>query len=269
MAAVHFVQETLNLRAGNADMVSMNKRFLYSLLFCLAVAGVPAFAAKAKAAAAPVVDTDNNEYDTLALNIDGVGSPYVKGNYAIFTADKNARYVGIAFDFESFRTIHSFKLRTIRDAEYKAVDSFYFYILELPKTVQAVRYRIVVDGLWTTDPLNANTVYSEETGITLSELDASRYIAPVTEQPKKGFVHFVYQGDSGQQIRLGGSFTNWDSWIYEMVEVRPGIYQLDLPLPPGKYEYAFYKGLTALVDKSNPDRCYTPDGKEASLLVVK
>jgi hypothetical protein len=243
----------------------MNKRFLYSLLFCFIAAEISCFAAKATPAEQP----DTNEYDTLALSIDGLGSPYVEGNYAIFTADKNARYVGISFDFENFRTIHAFKRRTIRDSEYKAIDSFYFYILELPKTVQQVKYRLVVDGLWTTDPLNESTVYNEETGITLSLLDASRYIPPVTEQPKKGLVHFVYQGSSGEQIRLGGSFTNWDSWIYEMVEVQPGIYQLDLPLPPGKYEYAFYRGMTTLVDKGNPDRCYTPDGKVASLLVVK
>jgi hypothetical protein len=255
----------LNSVVRYADMVSMNKRFLYCLLVCLTVAGIPAFAAKA----AVPVDVDNSEYDNLALSIDGVTRPFVKGNYAIFTADKHARFVGIAFDFENFRTIHSFKLRTIRDAEYKAVDSFYFYILDLPKTVQSVRYRLVVDGLWTTDPLNDTTVYNEDTGITLSELDASRYIPPVTEEQQKGIVHFVYQGESGEEIRLGGNFTNWDSWIYELTEVQPGLYQLDLPLPPGKYEYAFYKGLTTLVDKSNPDRCYTPDGKEASLLVVK
>ena len=48
----------------------------------------------------------------------------------------------------------------------------------------------------------------------------------------------------------------------------PGKYQLDLPLPPGKYEYAYYIGMKSYPDKTNPERCYTPDGKEASLLVV-
>lgn len=233
----------------------------------ITLAGIPVFAAKA--VESPVPDKDNSEYETLVINIDHLGAPYIKGNYAIFTADKHARHVGIAFDFENFRTIHSFKLRTIKDAEYKVIDSFYFYICELPKTVQSVKYRIVVDGLWTTDPLNTNTIYNEDTGITLSLLDATRYIPQITEQQKKGIVHFVYQGASGEQIRLGGNFTNWDSWIYEMAEVQPGIYQLDLPLPPGQYEYAFYSGLTTLVDKGNPNRCYTPDGKEASLVVVK
>lgn len=247
----------------------MKRRILCCLLICAAFVQMPVMA-KAKAKAS--VKTDQNgdyEYDSIVQSIDSLGTPYVQNNYAIFTADKNARSVGIAFDFENFRTIHMFSLRTVRDTEYTVIDSFYFYILELPKNVQTVEYRIIVDGLWTTDPQNSNTVYNEQTGIKLSLLDASRYIPPVTEQPQKGMVHFVYRGDSGQQIRLGGSFTNWDSWIYEMVEVQPGIYQIDLPLPPGKYEYVFYSGLTTLVDKGNPDRCYTPDGRVASLLIVK
>lgn len=247
----------------------MKRMTLCCMVICLAAAQLPLWA-KAKASPSKATDqTGDYEYDSIVQSIDSVGAPYLKDNYAIFTADKNARFVGIAFDFENFRVIHSFSLRTIRDTEYAAIDSFYFYVLSLPKTVQTIEYRIIVDGLWTTDPLNSNTVYNEQTGIKLSVFDASRYIPPVTEQPQKGMVHFVYRGDSGQQIRLGGSFTNWDSWIYEMVEVQPGIYQIDLPLPPGKYEYAFYSGLTTLVDKGNPDRCYTPDGRIASLLIVK
>jgi hypothetical protein len=81
-------------------------------------------------------------------------------------------------------------------------------------------------------------------------------------------VKFVYRGKSGQKIRLGGNFTNWDSWIYHLTETSPGLYQVELPLPPGKYEYAFYTGITSFPDDGNPQKCYTPDGKIASLLIV-
>ena len=106
-----------------------------------------------------------NEYTNLVISIDDVGAPVVKNNRIIFTAENNARYVGIAFDFENFRTIHSFQLRKIKDAEYETQKSFYFYILDLPKDVQSVEYRLVVDGLWTTDPLNPNVVHNEKSGL--------------------------------------------------------------------------------------------------------
>lgn len=240
----------------------MKRRIFLTLIIFLSAA----FSLYAKAKDLPVVN-DNNDIAILATNVDSLEPPKVQGNYAIFTADNNARFVGIAFDFENFRTIHSFKLRKITDAEYKTVSSVYFYILELPKNIQTIEYRLIVDGLWTTDPLNTNVVYNEQTGIKLSCLDISRKIVPVTEK-KDGLIHFIYKGEKNQQIRLGGSFTNWDSWIYELSEVAPGVYQIDLPLPPGKYEYAFYNGLTSLVDKGNPNRCYTQDGREASFILV-
>ncbi|MBQ1593031.1 MAG: isoamylase, partial [Treponema sp.] len=62
---------------------------------------------------------------------------------------------------------------------------------------------------------------------------------------------------------------NWDSWIYTMRETTPGIYEFDLPLPPGTYQYAFYNGMNTLVDRTNPIRCYAPDGKEASQITIQ
>ena len=213
-------------------------------------------------------DFDPFEIDQLLMEIKGPSKPFISGDYAIFTADKNARYVGIAFDFENFRNIHKFQLRTIYDAEYNAVDSYYFYILKLPKTVQQVNYRLVIDGLWTTDPLNTEKSYSSSAGLILSKLDAKRYIPEITETVQKRTVKFVYKGESGQKIRLGGSFTNWDSWIYEMQEVKPGLYELNLPLPPGTYQYAFFTGINSMIDTTNPVRCYTQDGKAASQITV-
>src|SRR5574344_64139 len=102
----------------------MNRRiFLLALLSVVAVhfSVFGATKSKSKAELASLA-VDNSAYDTLALSIDGLSAPYVKGNYAIFTAEKGARFVGIAFDFENFRIIHPFKLRTIRDAEYTSID---------------------------------------------------------------------------------------------------------------------------------------------------
>ena len=54
-----------------------------------------------------------------------------------------------------------------------------------------------------------------------------------------------------------------------MKEVKPGVYELNLPLLPGKYEYAFYSGIASFPDATNPVKVYTEDGKVASLLIVE
>lgn len=206
--------------------------------------------------------------DEIAGTIRGVGAPYVRGDYVIFTAKKDAHHVGIAFDFEQFRTIHSYKLRTVYDSEYNPIDQFYFYVHRLPKQVQVVQYRMVIDGLWICDPLNKNRVYNGQTGLELSQVNAHRDIPLVTGQSSTGTVRFIYKGASGQEIRLAGNFTNWDSWIYRLKEIENGIYECDLSLPPGTYQYVFYNGVTPLVDPDNPKKVYTPDGRTASVVVV-
>ncbi len=211
---------------------------------------------------------DEQDYAEIAASIMEVSEPYVKGDYVIFTQKKGPRYIGVAFDFENYRQIHQFQLKVKRNYDYEMEDSLFFYILKLPKTVQSFDYRLVVDGLWTTDPQNINRNFSQKAGLTVSQLNARRNIPVVTERLDNGKTRFVYQGESGQQVRLGASFTNWDSWIYELQEVRPGQYQLDLPLPPGEYQYAYYIGMKSYPDKTNPERCYTRDGKEASIWIV-
>ncbi|MCR5217161.1 MAG: glycogen-binding domain-containing protein [Treponema sp.] len=214
-------------------------------------------------------DEEKWNYSILVSQIDSVQEPYLSGNSVIFTAREDARHVGIALDYENFSQIHSFSKKVMKDEFNNVTSSFYFYVLELPKNVQEFKYRLVIDGLWTMDPLNSNSVFDPDSNLMLSVFDAGREIPEITEEKASGTVRFVYKGESGRHIRLGGSFTNWDSWIYELKEVSPGLYQLDLALPPGTYQYCYYSGIKSFVDKTNPERCYSNEGKEASLLVVK
>ena len=247
---------------------------MYRLLFLAIFLSVATFAfAKGKTEAVAAEDT--YEYDLLVSTIRGYGEPILSGNSVVFTAKPDARYIGIAFDFENFREIHSFHIKKIYDMDGEVTNSFFFYVLDLPKDISDIEYRLVVDGLWTTDPLNPHTVYKQSSGITLSRLALNRKLTPKTEVKAgtaslgNGTVHFVYRGESGQHIRLGGTFTGWDSWIYELTDTQPGVYFIDLPLPPGTYYYAFYNGVSAMVDVSNPERGYSADGKVVSVITVK
>ncbi len=201
--------------------------------------------------------------------IHNVQSPYINGSYIVFTADKSARFVGIAFDYENFRIIHSFSRLPIYEASDDPVDSVLFYINEFPKELDRISYRLVIDGLWTTDPTNSQKIYDPKTNTQLSVINITNKAPDITEKKPSGTVSFVYYGPKGQQIRLAGSFNNWDSYMYYMKEVSPGKYQLDLPLPSGVHYYNFYNGINVLIDKNNPDRGYTRDGKVVSKIMVE
>ncbi len=214
-------------------------------------------------------DNDDLSLNEILTDLSEVKAPQLHNDFVVFTADKNARYVGIAFDFENYNQIHSFQLRNTRDEDYEISSSVYFYVLKLSKDIQSFNYRLIVDGIWTTDPTNPSKIYDVNTGILLSHMDVTRDIPLITEDISNGLVRFIYKGTSGQTVRLGGSFTNWDSWIYQMTEIEPGIYQIELSLPPGTYDYAYYTGMNSIADNTNPLKVYTPDGKVASRITVK
>ena len=208
------------------------------------------------------------EYRVIANDIKGVGSPYQSGDYVIFTAETGPRYIGITFDFEDYKTIHSFMKKNITDLDDEVTDSYYFYILDIPQGVESISYRIIIDGIWTKDPTNSQSYYDPYTGIEVSTIAVDNLHKNETKNSKDG-CHFIYQGPSGQHIRLAGTFTNWDSSIYELTETRPGYYELYLPLPAGTYYYAYYNGTKIFPDASNPDRAWSTEGRETSIIVVK
>lgn len=237
----------------------------------LALAGLLALASAAAAAPdkdAPVLP-DTYEYDTLVASIRGVSEPHVSGDFLVFTADKSARSVGIAFDYEDYKVIHPFNLHKSRNFEGEVTDSWWFFVTTKPKKIRSVSYRLVIDGLWTTDPNNPDVVFDEREGITMSRLKIPAEDPAVTETLASGQTHFVCFAKPGQNIRLGGTFTNWDSWIYTMREVEPGRYELDVPLPEGTYYYAYFVGMTRFIDTTNPRKGYSADGKVVSCISVE
>ncbi|GMO60137.1 MAG: hypothetical protein Ta2A_06200 [Treponemataceae bacterium] len=217
-------------------------------------------------------DTRAYDRENVINGISAAGSPFVKNGFVVFTAQSNTRYTGIAFDFEDFQKIHNFSRLIQRDENNEPSGSVYFYILDvpdMPPEISSISYRLIIDGLWTLDPLNPQKNYSIEAGGYLSTLKLNRETKPVTEKTKSGTVRFVYQGESGARIRLAGTFTNWDPFIYELSETAPGFYEIDVYLLPGSYYYNFYRGITPVTDSTNPNRGYTKDGRTASLITVK
>jgi len=227
-------------------------------------------ASKSSVSSSDVKDSiDSYDYDTLIAKISGVSAPHLDGDYLVFTAKNTARSIGIVFDFENYKIIHNFSLQKIINFEGEVTNSWFYFIIQKPKKISQVSYKLIIDGLWTTDPNNERTYFDEEQGVLLSQILIPNEDPAITETLSSGLTHFVCFAESGKNIRLGGTFTNWDSWIYTMKEVYPGRYELDIPLPEGSYYYAYYEGIKAFVDKTNPLKGYSSDGKVVSRIEVQ
>lgn len=219
-------------------------------------------------ATSDLLDADSYGINTILSQISSPKSPQIVGDYVVFTAASNARHTGIVFDFENFRTIHSFERLNTYDYDGKEVDSVLFYILKLPKNSNQISYRLIIDGLWTVDPNNTIKIYDDDIKTELSRVILNRKEEMITKVVESNTVKFIYSGESGQKIRVGGSFTNWDSYIYQLAEVTPGLYEIEIPLASGTYYYNFYKGINSFTDTKNPDKAYTPDGRVASVISI-
>ena len=207
------------------------------------------------------------EYRVIANDIHEIRSPYQVDDYIIFTQEDTVRHIGITFNFEGYKEIHSFMRKTATDIDGNVTGSLLFYILEVPRDVEFIDYRLIVDGIWTKDTTNFDSYYDPYTGIEVSTLNVRNNHKYETKKTDNG-VHFIYQGKEGQKIRLGGTFTNWDSSIYELTETKPGFYEITIPLPQGTYYYAFYNGTASFPDKSNPDRAWSGEGRECSIITI-
>lgn len=216
-------------------------------------------------------------YNNMIAGISRAREPVVSGRYVVFTASGKARHTAIAFEHEGYAKIHSFQ-RIVRkdekgepqkDADGKAIEPVLFYIAEVPSGHREIRYRMVIDGLWTTDPLNARSAYDYANGMTVSTLAVDYYEIFQTANVASGQVRFTYEGTPGEVIRLAGNFNNWDPFMYEMAEMSPGKYELTLPLPPGTWQYAYFAGTEQLPDTTNHERVYTKDGRVASVVRVQ
>ena len=208
------------------------------------------------------------ELDVAIHNIEKPCAPVITENYIIFTASPENRSVGIAFDFEDYKIIHPYTKLNHIDVDGNKVPQHLFYCYERQHKVTQIKYRVIMDGLWTTDPLNPNKYYDENINLYFSVVEDKKSIINNTEITKSDAVRFIYKGKSGLQLHLAGTFTNWDPWIYELKETSAGFYELSLPLPKGKYYYNYYIGLTPVTDNTNPNKEYTADGRSVSVIEV-
>ncbi|MDR3167665.1 MAG: glycogen-binding domain-containing protein [Treponema sp.] len=230
-------------------------------------------------------DIESYQFIDHLLNLSGPGKPDVYEDKVIFTASSYYRRVGIAFAHEGFARVYWFeKLLIPRNDETppesqnnKRVDPYrdsglLFFIYDRPENMQELRYRMVIDGLWTTDPLNPLRITDPATGLTHSLVSVSSQApSPATglAGSPPGTLQVSYTAPPGERITLAGSFNGWDPFMYELRETKPGFYSLTLLLPPGVYQYVlFYRG-ERILDPNNLNRVYTREGQTANEWVIR
>ena len=230
-------------------------------------------------------DTESYQFIDHLLAISRPGVPEIYEDAVIFTASSMFRRVGIAFAHEGYANIYWFRKLMIHGEEMiqpkdpkkpaiprpVIVDSgILFHTYTYPAELTELHYRLIIDGLWTTDPVNPQSRMDQMSGI-------SHSVVKLPDQPPKtkifdtvpGFLNFSYTALPGETITVAGNFNNWDPFMYELREIAPGEYSLNLPLPQGIYHYVFYHRGQRLLDPQNPKRGYDKEGIAASEAIVR
>jgi hypothetical protein len=229
------------------------------------------------------IDTESYQFINRLLSIREPGSPEIFDDGVIFTASSAYRRVGVSFAHEGFARVHWFQQLlkakdTLTPQEEKSkniVDQYrdsgiLFYVYTVPPEIRELEYRLVIDGLWITDPLNPRYRIDQKSGIVRSTVAMPdiRKIPTAFDGPP-GTLSFNYQAPSGETITVAGSFNGWDPFMYELRETAPGFYALTLPLPPGTYHYVFFHRGQRVLDPYNHNRAYTVEGLAATEAVIR
>jgi len=224
------------------------------LIRCLLLLAMSAAAAHA---ASPV------SLDIAVKGIRAPQAPRLVGDILIlsFRPDPPAQFVGVRFFHESWKVLHACSLN---DRGVFVLD------YELPEGVREVRYRIVEDGLWTTDPSNPVTEV-DASGVSFSVFTVENEPVRSIVNPKTdaaGGLTFIFNGAPGRRVAIVGDFNNWDPFMDPLEETSPGTYSITLRVPPGEHWYYFLTDGRQVLDRRNAQTGVTPDGATVSYFFI-
>jgi len=190
-------------------------------------------------------------------------APQLFGNDLIFSykSDNPVRLVGIAFSDENFAIVHPL---------YRNSFGVFFYVRSVPKAGTDLLYRLIVDGLWTTDPHNPNQV-EDGTGVALSQVVIPARAVPVIASPVYqggGEVQFFFKAPPDRIVYLAGDFNNWDPFTDRLSEIQKGLYTITLRIPAGVHAYYFVSDGMRISDPLNPRVELSADGANLSVFRV-
>jgi hypothetical protein len=232
--------------------------------------------------ASEAADTESYQFIDRLLGYTEPGPPELYEDAVLFTASSSLRRVGVAFAYEGFAKVYWFRQLLVpqdplgapvpkgrkKPAPYKD-SGILFYVHQPPEDLGELEYRLIIDGLWTSDPANPLVRRDKTTGLRASVLPLPNVKkSPGPLDGPKGSLSFNFKGPSGESVTVAGSFNDWDPFMYELIENPAGVYTLTLPLPPGTYQYVFFHRGEQYLDPYNFRRVYGKNGKAVSEIVI-
>lgn len=216
-----------------------------------------------------IAGAENIDLILRAGGLTSSGAPVLIGNEVLLSYEFEHEIregaihaVQAAFSHEQFGTLHTFRRNQNG-----------IFVLSIPKSwdIEEITYRLVVDGIWTTDPANPDTV-ADPWGVPMSRFSLPAIPSMTTTSPAMlgdGTVEFALVTKGGQSITIVGSFNGWDPYMTRMEEISSGVYKRRLHLPPGEHLYYFMVNGLRLPDPRNERQRLHGDGLVMSVVELR
>ncbi len=96
-----------------------------------------------------------------------------------------------------------------------------------------------------------------------------QYYIPLKLQPGKKYLFTYKPKGKPKQVNLIGQFNSWDRNSLAMSDAdEDGIYEISVPLDPGRYEYKFFVDRLELIDPLNPVKVPNGLGDFNSVIII-
>jgi len=209
------------------------------------------------------LQADFFEQNLYLQRLQSAQPPVIVNNVIIFSYEAlpGTRLVAARFSHENFSMLHPFK---------RNENGIFVLALPIPPTPQVIKYRLMVDGIWTYDPQNP-WQEPDSRGVVFSLFDCPGQEPQTWPSPvisKDGWVEFTYVYQTGRRVTLAGDFNAYDPFSLPLTEIRPGIYQIRIKLIPGSHYYYFIVDGIPLPDPVNPTLAETARGQRLSVVNV-
>ena len=97
-----------------------------------------------------------------------------------------------------------------------------------------------------------------------------QYSIPFKLQPRQRYLFSYKPKGKPKTVNLFGQFNSWDRNSLPMNDNdKNGIYEISIPLDPGRYEYKFFVDGKELIDPRNPVKVPNGLGDYNSVLIIE
>lgn len=204
------------------------------------------------------------ELNLFIQRLEHASPPVIFNDVIVFSYEPqpSASIVAARFSHENYATLHVYRQNE---------NGVFILTLPVPFQCLTLKYRIMIDGVWTHDPANLDSERDDRgTIFSVFRFETSADI-PI-ESPvllPDGIVEFSLQTNSGSMVMIAGDFNAYDPFTHRMSEISPGLYRIRLKIFPGNHYYYFVVDGLPMIDPRNPALGETVRGQRLSLVTVR